>query len=147
MSFFQQHSIAPPGWEYELDEPTMSAPPARFAIPVTDDEVEKAKESAIPEKTRKDTEWCMRIWQQWRSQRESSSQAVTIPPIISIDKDQLQYWLCRFVLEVRKVKGECYPPETVLPYKSFASCYYCYKAVSSRHRRAADYVKNRAQES
>ena len=62
----------------------------------------------------KDTKWCVAIWQQWSQQRDTSS-TDTISDITAnpVDIDYLPQWLCLFILETKKQKGQSYPPETL----------------------------------
>ena len=127
--------LAPPGWaesDWPTDEsdfpedviaaffqdspPPTTAPPTnkrRFAAPVTSNDVQQAKEAAVPKSTRNDTKWCMKLWDLWSSQRPSCSTEAAIPTITALNNDQLQHWLCRFILEVRKENGQHYPPATL----------------------------------
>ena len=82
-------------------------PPRRFAPPTTDEQVEQAKQAAIPLKTQKDTTWCIKIWRDWAEQRSS------VQDITSVTLTELQQLLSKFTLEVRKVTGEPYPPNTL----------------------------------
>ena len=55
----------------------------RFAVPLTDEEVESAKKMAIPEKTRKDTQYCVRLFESWRLNCIAET-GITIPSITEI---------------------------------------------------------------
>ena len=39
---------------------------ARFALPVSDEELQKKVVAAVPEKTRQQTKWAVGIWMNWR---------------------------------------------------------------------------------
>jgi hypothetical protein len=78
-----------------------------FAPPKSDDEIQQARERAIPSKTLADTKYCMGILNEWRRCRVD-----IIPSIEDMSREQMQYWLTRFVLEVRKKSGDVYPPIT-----------------------------------
>ena len=80
----------------------------RFAPPKSDDEIQQARERAIPSKTLADTKYCMGILNEWRRCRVD-----IIPSIEDMSREQMQYWLTRFVLEVRKKSGDVYPPNTL----------------------------------
>ena len=91
----------------------------RFAIPKLDKEVNEIRATAIPKKTKEDTEYCMRIWNAWWKERiasynESSdkvaSEVAQIMFLIQMNKKTMQHWLTLFVLEVRKQNGMEYPP-------------------------------------
>ena len=89
-------------------------PPSRFAVSMSDKAVEEAKQAAIPKKTKKDTAWCAKIWNDWSSQRNSSSASGEhVPDIANMEITQLQRWMSRFVLEIRKTDGTPYPPESI----------------------------------
>ncbi|CAH3126147.1 unnamed protein product, partial [Pocillopora meandrina] len=71
----------------------------RKIVIVNDEELEKRKESRIPANTRINTSW-----------------AVLNPDILNIThNEELNYWLSKFVVEVRKKKdpGTFYPPNTL----------------------------------
>lgn len=89
----------------------------KFAEPKTDEEVSQARESAIPAKTRQDTEYCVRMWDQWasfRNGRPGTSNSY-VPSLIELANDppNLQYWLSRFCLEARKKDGSEFPPNSL----------------------------------
>lgn len=89
---------------------------SRFANPKSDKEVNEMHATAIPKKTKEDTEYCMRIWNAWWKQRitEMQDEQLIIPPdILQMNKEMLQHWLTLFVLEVRKQDGTEYPPNTL----------------------------------
>ena len=69
----------------------------KFAEPKTDAEVSQARESAIPAKTRQDTAYCVRMWDEWASFRNGRPGTSTsyIPSLIQLANDppKLQYWL------------------------------------------------------
>ena len=90
----------------------------RFADPKSDEEVNNMRSTAVPRKTKADTEYCMRIWDTWRKERISRDEADSeadkqITPITQMDKEVMKRWLILFVLEVRKQNGTEYPPNTL----------------------------------
>lgn len=56
--------------------------------------------------TKKNTAWAIRIWQEW-------AQLCEIPNILSLTAANLDYFLCRFILEARRKDGDHYPPRTL----------------------------------
>ena len=87
---------------------------ARFATSKTDEEVIKMRQNAVPQKTRQDTGYCVRVWDAWASNRNQSSNAEdTIQPLLQLSLEKLQYWFSRFVLEARKKDGTEYPPNSL----------------------------------
>ena len=86
-------------------------PQQRFAPAVSDLDVVKAHEQVIPKRTREDTAYCIRVWDEWTKCRlEHGAQ---IQPLMTMDTSTLQHWLTYFILEVRKQNGSEYPPNTL----------------------------------
>ena len=104
-------ATAPPPQEPLEQQP---ASPTRFALPVSDKAIEYAKHAAIPKKTKKQTEWCVKIWRDWSSQRSSAgTSGEQVPNIVEMESAQLQWWMSCFVLEIKKKDGTHYPPESL----------------------------------
>ena len=83
-------------------------------MPKSDNEVTEARKAGVPAKTRIDTDWCFSIWEEWQNYRSETTKT-PIPPILLLDKAGLNYWLSRFILEVKK-KGDSpreFPPNTL----------------------------------
>ena len=70
-----------------------------FAPIKSDQEVEAARSTGIPAKTIQDTKYCMGVWEAWVKYRQTEN-GDTIGPIQSMNRQQIQHWLSRFVLEV-----------------------------------------------
>ena len=85
---------------------------SRFATPVSDNEILRRRDSAIPQKTAQDTRFCTNVWQEW-SDYHQKCHSSNIPQLNCISASDLQYWLTRFVLEIRKRDGSEYPPQTL----------------------------------
>ena len=86
----------------------------RFAPPKTEEEIEKARISSIPKRTREDTAYCVRLWLSWSEYRTATT-GVPVPSlaILSATTQDLQYWLIRFIHEIRKKNGSEYPSNTL----------------------------------
>ena len=80
-----------------------------FAAPKSEEEIKKARSDGVPKKTKQDTEYCVRLWRQYRI----SATRVTIPPLEEQSRYELQKWLTPFILEVRKKDGSEFPPNTL----------------------------------
>ena len=97
----------------------------RKIVIVDDEELEKRKESRIPANTRINTSWAVRAWSEWALERNGmiairGETGITLPEvnpdILNIThNEELNYWLSKFVVEVRKKKdpGTFYPPNTL----------------------------------
>ena len=85
-----------------------------FATFKTDADIEAAQASATPLNTAKSTNWAVKIWREWTTHRRKHCYAVNCPPHILLStRHQLNRWLSKFVLEVRRQDGEPYPPQTL----------------------------------
>ena len=86
----------------------------RFAIPKSEEEVQQARKARIPKKTQTDTKYCLDIWKNWSIFRNSVVDTEQVnEDITALDNNGIQYWMSRFVLEVRKKDGSEYSPNTL----------------------------------
>ena len=93
--------------------PECSSSKRPFAAPKSREEIAKAKLSAVPEKTLIDTNYCVRLWNQWCDHRRATH-GDSIPAIEQLSMQELATHLCNFVFEVRKKTGEEFPPKSLL---------------------------------
>lgn len=105
-------ALAPPtiGPSHYVTSSSHSA--SRFARPKTDEDILRERERGVPKATQQDTKYCNKLWEEWRKQRIQTTNA-NIAPIAELPPSQLQYWLIRFILEVRKRDGSVYPANTL----------------------------------
>ena len=91
----------------------------RFGAPR---DVEEIKRERVPKKTQANTVWALNIkfWHQWASQRlhnmtmeEYRCGYKLDVDLIKMDNAAICFWLQRFILEVRKVNGEHYCPDSL----------------------------------
>ena len=82
-------------------------------MPLSDEAVKEARKAAVPKTTQKDTLWCIRLWNEWRKERNSRTEEQIPLDIVGLSPAVLQRWLSRFVLEVRKKCGTAYPPDSL----------------------------------
>ena len=86
----------------------------RFAVPKTEKEVTEARKASVPKKTQTDTKYCMRLWNEWKMHQNIAAPTQSVPDdITEMSCEALQYWMCRFVLEVRKKDESLYPANTL----------------------------------
>ena len=89
--------------------------PSKWSNPVTTDDISGVRESSMPSKTCQQMEWCKRIWADWTNHRkkylegEEECANVLMENTCEMTSAAMNYWLCRFILEIRKQKSE-YPP-------------------------------------
>ena len=83
-----------------------------FAPVKTDAEIQLARAQVIPKKTQEDLKYCVSLWDAWRRYRlETTGDA--IKPIAELNRTELQHWLTRFTLKVRKMDGGEFPPSSL----------------------------------
>lgn len=88
----------------------------RFAEPITEDMIIQKINGAIPKSTRRTTQWAVKVWDTWaaeRNSRVSGSNENPVVPLETIDNEQLNIFLSRFVNEARNSNGEPYTGGTL----------------------------------
>ena len=69
-------------------------------------------ECGVPEKTSNQTKWAIKVWTEWAISRNRKLLPDEAPFNCEIEKLSAQlinFWLCRFVLEIHRRDGERYP--------------------------------------
>ena len=93
--------------------PATSAPPC-FAAPKSNKELEEARQNAKSKNMVKSSNWAVNIWKEWTTYRCEICDPMDSPPHLVICTDyQLDYWISKFILEVRRVDGQTYPPNSL----------------------------------
>ena len=82
-----------------------------FGTQKTEQEIAKAKLSAVPGATVTDTNYCVRIWKEWCDHR-CSVYGDDIPCLKVLPVPQLASHLSNFIFEVRKKSREEFPPKS-----------------------------------
>lgn len=99
----------------ELASPSPQQPTcSRFATPKSATDVQAAQANAVARNTMRTTNWALNVWKDWTAHRRKVCSPVDCPPHLYICKDvELDFWLSRFVLEIRRQDGQPYPPQTL----------------------------------
>ena len=94
------------------DSGPASSPISRFGRPVTESQITAAQKASVPSNTKKSTNWAVNVWKEWSKYREQtcSTPEEHPPHILTCQVNELNNWLCRFVLKVRRKDGKPYPP-------------------------------------
>jgi len=92
----------------------------RFGSPKSTAQVESVRKLGVPAKTREQNVWASTVWRVWAKYRRS------IEPVEEVEQQHvleegfsimtvpaMNFWLCKFVLEVRRKDGEPYGPDTL----------------------------------
>ena len=98
--------------DYEFKPSHTTSKSRPFASPVSDEYIRQARLETVPKKTREDTKYCVNLWEEWRTYRLEHC-SVSIPPMLELNNADLQFWLTRFIIEVRKKDGSHFPPNTL----------------------------------
>ena len=82
----------------------------QFAEPKTDMEIAAARAQGVhvPLKTQQDTKYCLGLWQALRDHRKFTT-GTNFASLIELNTSELQHWLTRLILEVRKKNGDEFP--------------------------------------
>jgi hypothetical protein len=86
----------------------------RCISPLKDEQILELAKGFVPTNTTKNTGWALRVYEEWKTERNNASNDKCPDDLLtSPDVTKLNYWLSRFVAEVRKGNGDCYPPKTI----------------------------------
>ena len=74
--------------------------------------------SRIPKNTNKANEWALKVYEQWasfrRDQMDTLLSDVTLPLHLTDGTNcELNYWLSKFIMEIRRQDGTDYPPNSL----------------------------------
>ena len=88
---------------------------ARFSVPLSTKDFQTNLQNRIPQKTQQASNWAVSIYKEWRTWRNYRQETRSDPnwPIPSLDSEDLEsldYWLARFITEIRKQDKADYPP-------------------------------------
>ena len=93
---------------------TMEAPGGCFATPLSHKSMEQVCQGFIPKNTKKCTSWALRVFEQWRTVRNVGNQEICPDNLLEEPKsDLLNYWLARFVVEIKREDGKSYPGTSI----------------------------------
>ena len=108
MSYHNQELVNETGSTHQTT-PVPTKPSHTFATPKTEEEIHNARAKRIPNKSVEDTKYCIHLWNEWKRHRQEALDN-SIPDLTELSQCELQHWLTRFVLEVRKEDGSEFVP-------------------------------------
>ncbi|XP_065894185.1 uncharacterized protein [Dysidea avara] len=92
----------------------------RYGSPKTSKEVEEARKHGIPVKTQDQNKWVGNIWREWVQYHLQCScvepeekEHKLLEDFCKMSKQAMNFWLGKFVLEVRQKDGRPYSPDTL----------------------------------
>jgi hypothetical protein len=86
---------------------------------VTEKEVQKVREDTVPENTKKHTLWSTNAYKQWAWNNEfvdfrhESKAFSLVPGLKNLTINEMNYWLSRFAVEIRRGDGNAYRHEVL----------------------------------
>ncbi|XP_062599022.1 uncharacterized protein LOC134260486 [Saccostrea cucullata] len=91
---------------------------ARFASPVSGADLKIKQAAGIPKKTRQANNWAVRLWTDWARFRNTRPETHMEGGVISeniccLSNEALNFWMQRFIIEIRRKDGTAYPPNTL----------------------------------
>ena len=86
---------------------------SRFGPRVTTSEIAALQETAVPANTKKNTSLAVNVWNEWSAYHRRQDPSDFPPCFLTMQVSELNQWLIRFVVEVRRKDGKFYPPNTL----------------------------------
>ena len=87
---------------------------SRFKWLASNDVMKTLLKGFVPTNTEKATTWAHKVFLDWRAERnELDDEQCPVDLFDEGDVGKLNYWLARFVVEVRRQDGKPYPPKTI----------------------------------
>ncbi len=88
----------------------------KYALPKRQKYVDDMKKASIPQKTKLNTDWAVKVWTDWAESRNARLLPKENPFSVSIcdlTVSEMNFWLSRYILEIRKKDGQPYPPNSL----------------------------------
>ena len=78
----------------------------------TQEVIDEICKGYVPANTKRNTEWSRRVFAEWRASRDDEE---VCPPDLLENPNikKLNFWIPRFINEVRCIDGKPYPPRTI----------------------------------
>ncbi|XP_067054073.1 uncharacterized protein [Acropora muricata] len=112
------------------DNAGISEGSGRFRAPISSDECRKFEDSWVSDASRRKWNWVLNIFEEWRETRneavlkvENSGEPLLNQRIDEMSDEDLDFFLGRFVAEVRKEDGQEYPGKTIYEMICSLQCY------------------------
>ena len=86
---------------------------SRFGPLVSASDIVSRQKASVPANTRKNSNWAMNVWRDWAEYRSKQNPSDAPSYILTMGVNDVDKWLSRFVLEVRRKDGKVYPPNSL----------------------------------
>ena len=93
------------------DRSKLSLKKSRFAKPLAEVDMNSFCKQVVPDNTKKQTDWSVRVFESWRNERVGEKCPADLLEQCTAEK--LNFWLCHFVVEARRSDGKPYPSATL----------------------------------
>ena len=104
----------------EFEQPGEQETATRFSEPQSDKRIQSLKKNSVPVATLRRNQWSLNLFTDWQKQRrehflpdESFTNELKLQ-LCEITTPVLDYWLGKFILEVRKRDGSRYPRDSLV---------------------------------
>ena len=93
--------------------------PSRWGPWQMSSDIAELRKAGVPVKTRAQTNWCISVWKEWAQDRlKGAKDPGELPFKLDTDftkmlPEDMNFWLCRFIVEARKRDGTEYLPNTL----------------------------------
>ena len=102
------------------EEASREAVNVRYGSPKTKEKVIKARKGGIPQKTQDQNKWVANLWCEWAQYRlqvpfvgEEEKQYELLEDFCKMSTKAMNFWLAKFILEMRRRDGKLYSGETL----------------------------------
>lgn len=67
----------------------------------------------IPANTQRSTQFALNLWKDWSEYRKQQGEKHALVALHLMIEERLNYWMCKFVMVVRRKDGNEYPPNSL----------------------------------
>ena len=112
--------VASQTYEESLQKPGSTvASASHWASPKNTERVTALRKSGVPQKTQNQTNWSLAVWSDWAQYQQANlieGEELLHPLLesfVAMDKEAMAFWLCKFIMEARRMRQAAYLPDTL----------------------------------
>ena len=103
-----------PAWATLIALSRVAVAKRRFCMPISPGKMGTICKGVVPTNTKKATSWALHVFKEWRKESNRASTGEKCPStLLEPDARSLNYWLSRFIVEMRTADGNPYPPTSI----------------------------------